>query len=188
MKALTELFPRIKELFESGEVERTDTNALAELFHAYEQIISAPDGGIELEPLPTKQVKTADPLPSDRTDEEILSEAREQTKLKEHGVKPFVKTLMTNRGFNWFVTKFQNERYAVKLPSDLAQKRGILKRTTEMLNDVYGQITRSTGIAVDLYHTHIKGLTQDVHSAIEEYAKATGQNTKDALAYSEGSS
>lgn len=182
MKALAELFPRIKELFKSGKAGTEDTNALAELFRAYEQIISVPEGGIDLAPLPTGEVKTADPLPSDRSDEEILNDARKQTELKEHGVKPFIKTLMTNRGFNWFVTKFQNERYYVKLPTDLAQKRGILKRTTDLVNDVYGQITRSTGIAVDLYHTHIKGLTQDVHSAIEAYAKATGQDTKTALA------
>jgi len=87
----------------------------------------------------------------------------------------------TKRGFEWFVRQFQNERRVIKQISERAEKFGLLQRVGTGLNDVWGQLTRSTGLAVTLYDIHVRGISNDVDRGIEAYAKKLGIPIKLAL-------
>jgi hypothetical protein len=52
----------------------------------------------------------------------------------------------------------------------------------DKLNNVYGQITRSSGIAVDLFNQHMKFPIEAVNNAVSEYAKKRGIDINKALA------
>lgn len=180
----------LKDLFKPGKKgELKSENVLMEVFGAFEDILAVPDKPIEMAPLPAKRkaqptVKQAPPVPTPRSEEQIVDDAREQVreKIKEGGARPFLRSLFTKRGYEWTVTKFQNSRRALKTATDRAEAFGILKRVGEDLNDVYGQITRSTGIAVNTFNYKIKYPAQNLHAAIEDYARAAGTTVRDALA------
>ena len=160
-----------------------------EAFAAFDQIVSAPpEGGIERAPLPARkaaEVKQAPEVkeePKAQTDQEIADEAVEQVKLKERGGKVVLKNLFTRSGMHWMAERFQNDRYILKVREDRAALLGQLERLGETLNNVYGQITRSTGIAVDVFNTHMKFPTEAVHDAVSAYAKKAGIDVDQALA------
>ena len=157
-------------------------NALIETFGAFEYVMSAaPKGGIEMKPLPTetKQAETLDE--STLSDQELADRAESEVQLKEHGGKAFFRNLFTKKGGHWLATMFQNERYPIKLVEDRAKLFGMLQRIGPDLNNVYGQITRSAGVAVDLYDQYMRTATEDTHAAVEAYAAKAGLSIRDAL-------
>jgi len=158
----------------SGETMPTAQNYLVEVAAAFEDILAVPTEPIFISPLASK-------VPSARTDEEIIAEALKDVALKEHGLKSLVKAMGTKRGFEWFVRQFQNERRVIKQISERAEKFGLLQRVGTGLNDVWGQLTRSTGLAVTLYDIHVRGISNDVDRGIEAYAKKLGIPIKLAL-------
>jgi hypothetical protein len=173
----------LKDLFKPGKKgELKSDNVLMEVFGAFEDILAVPDQPIDLAPLPMSETKQATEFKTEGTPEQIIAAAREQVQLKEHGGKAFIKNLMTQRGYDWFVTHFQNDRRAIKNATERAQRFGILQRVGDEVNDVYGQITRSTGIAVNMFNYHIKNPSEDLHAAIEKYAQTAEQPIKTALA------
>lgn len=157
-------------------------NALIETFGAFEYVMSAPKGGIEMKPLPTetKQAETYDE--SKMTDEQLAAQAESEVQLKEHTAKSFLRNLFTKKGGHWAATMFQNERYPIKIAEDRARLFGLLKRIGPDLNNVYGQITRSAGMAVNLYDEYLRNATEETHAAVEAYAKKSGLTIKEALA------
>ena len=157
-------------------------NALIETFGAFEYVMSAaPKGGIEMKPLPTetKQAETLDE--STLSDQELADKAESEVQLKEHGGKAFFRNLFTKKGGHWLATVFQNERYPLKVVEDRAKLFGLLQRTGPDLNNVYGEITRSAGVAVALYDQYMRTATEDTHAAVEAYAKKAGLSIRDAL-------
>lgn len=181
--AMARVLGMLQDLFKPGKKgELKSDNVLMEVFGAFEDVLAVPDQPIDLAPLPMSETKQATEFKAEGTPEQIIAAAREQVQLKEHGGKAFLKNLMSQRGYDWFVTHFQNDRRAIKNATERAQRFGILKRVGRDLNDVYGQITRSTGIAVNMFNYHIKNPSEDLHAAIEAYAQASGQPIKTALA------
>ena len=160
------------------------TNVLLEVAEAFNRIASAPEGNIEIAPLPataaaasvTKQAPPKTPAYV------TTAEALAQVAIKDKGAASSIKNLGTTRGLQWLATMFQNERYELKLAEDRGALFGILERLGDKLNNVYGQITRSSGIAVDLYETRLKFPTESVNHAVESYANKLGIPIKDALA------
>jgi hypothetical protein len=164
-------------------------NMSVEALAAFDKIVSAPPkGGINRAPLPSRkaaEVKQAPEVkeePKAQSDQEIADEAVDQVKLKERGGKVLLKNLFTTHGAHWMAERFQNDRYILKVREDRAALLGQLERLGETLNNVYGQITRSTGIAVDVFNTHIKFPTEAVHDAVSAYAKKAGIDVDQALA------
>jgi len=160
-----------------------------EAFAAFDKIVSAPPkGGIDRAPLPSrkpaevKQAPEVKEAPKAQTDQEIADEAVDQVKLKERGGKVVLKNLFTTHGAHWLAERFQNDRYILKVREDRAALLGQLERLGDTLNNVYGQITRSTGIAVDVFNTHMKFPTEAVHDAVSAYAKKAGIDVDQALA------
>ena len=181
--AMARVLGMLQDLFKPGKKgELKSDNVLMEVFGAFEDVLAVPDQPIDLAPLPMSETKQATEFKAEGTPEQIIAAAREQVQLKEHGGKAFLKNLMSQRGYDWFVTHFQNDRRAIKNATERAERFGILKRVGRDLNDVYGQITRSTGIAVNMFNYHIKNPSEDLHAAIEAYAQASGQPIKTALA------
>ena len=164
-------------------------NMSVEALAAFNDIISVPpESGINRAPLPSKkepEVKQAPEVkeePKAQTDQEIADEAVDQVKLKERGGKVLLKNLFTTQGAHWLAERFQNDRYILKVREDRAALLGQLERLGETLNNVFGQITRSTGIAVDVFNTHMKFPTEAVHDAVSAYAKKAGIDVDQALA------
>lgn len=164
-------------------------NMSVEALAAFNDIISVPpESGINRAPLPSKkapEVKQAPEVkeePKAQTDQEIADEAVEQVKLKERGGKVLLKNLFTTHGAHWLAERFQNDRYILKVREDRAALLGQLERLGDTLNNVFGQITRSTGIAVDVFNTHMKFPTEAVHDAVSAYAKKAGIDVDQALA------
>ena len=164
-------------------------NMSVEALAAFNDIISAPpESGINRAPLPSKktpEVKQAPEVkeePKTQTDQEIADEAVDQVKLKERGGKVVLKNLFTRSGMHWLAERFQNDRYILKVREDRAALLGQLERLGDTLNNVFGQITRSTGIAVDVFNTQMKFPTEAVHDAISAYAKKAGIDVDQALA------
>ncbi len=126
-------------------------NALIETFGAFEYVMAAPKDAIKMAPLPTetKQAETYDE--SKLSDEQLAAQAESEVQLKERTAKSFLRNLFTKKGGHWAATMFQNERYPIKVVEDRARLFGMLKRIGPDLNNVYGQITRSAGMAVNLY-------------------------------------
>jgi hypothetical protein len=164
-------------------------NMSVEALAAFDKIVSAPPkGGIDRAPLPSRkaaEVKQAPEVkeePEAQSDQEIADEAVDQVKLKERGGKVVLKNLFTRSGMHWLAERFQNDRYILKVREDRAALLGQLERLGDTLNNVYGQITRSTGIAVDVFNTQMKFPTEAVHDAISAYAKKAGIDVDQALA------
>jgi hypothetical protein len=156
-------------------------NALIETFGAFEYVMAAPKGSIEMKPLPTETKQAEGYDESKMTDQELADKAESEVQLKEHGGKAFFRNLFTKKGGHWLATVFQNERYPLKVVEDRAKLFGMLQRIGPDLNNVYGQITRSAGVAVDLYDQYMRTATEDTHAAVEAYAKKTGLSIRDAL-------
>ena len=156
-------------------------NALIETFGAFEYVMSAPKDSIEMKPLPTETKQAEGYDESKMTDQELADKAESEVQLKEHGGKAFFRNLFTKKGGHWLATMFQNERYPLKVVEDRAKLFGLLQRIGPDLNNVYGQITRSAGVAVDLYDQYMRTATEDTHAAVEAYAKKAGLTIRDAL-------
>ena len=156
-------------------------NALIETFGAFEYVMAAPKGSIEMKPLPTETKQAEGYDESKMTDQELADKAESEVQLKEHGGKAFFRNLFTKKGGHWLATVFQNERYPLKVVEDRAKLFGMLQRIGPDLNNVYGQITRSAGVAVDLYDQYMRTATEDTHAAVEAYAAKAGLSIRDAL-------
>ena len=160
------------------------TNVLLEVAEAFNRIASAPEGNIEIAPLPATAAaaSTTKQAPPKTPAYVTTAEALAQVAIKDKGAASSIKNLGTTRGLQWLATMFQNDRYELKLAEDRGALFGILERLGDILNNVYGQITRSSGIAVDLYETRLKFPTERVNHAVESYANKLGISIKDALA------
>lgn len=164
-------------------------NMSVEALAAFNDIISAPpESGINRAPLPSKktpEVKQATenkgPQPPE-TDAQIANEAIDEVQLKERGGAAVLKNLLTKQSAYKMVERFQNDRYILKVREDYARALGRIEVFGEKLNNVYTQITLSTGRAVDAFEKRMKFKTEAVHKAIEVYANKKGIDVNKAMA------
>lgn len=167
-------------------------NLLLEFSAAFKDILAAPEGDIKelagkeqdfgatLASRGAAATVTAPPAPQ-KTPEEAKAAYEREVAIKPGGAQRTVKALFTNKGYNWLVERFQNDRYILRKLTNLAERFGILNRLGDNINDVYGQITRSTGIAVDLFARRVQTPSDAVHKAVEAYAKAANVDINKAL-------
>jgi len=167
-----------------------DGNMSTEAIAAFEDILSPPPTkGIDMKPLAAKKQPTVSQAPAltpeqkaGQTDEEFAATAEKSVELKERGGKVLLKKLLTTEGAHWLAERFQNDRYILKVKEDRAALVGKLDRVSDKLNNVYGQITRSTGIAVNAFNEKLKFPTEDVHNAVKAYANKNKISVEAALA------
>jgi hypothetical protein len=174
----------IRSIFQFLGLINDQSNFKAEAFKVLEDIISVPPAeGINLGTL-TMETKQAEEVKAPKTDTEILNDALKEVEpmAAPKSTKAAVKGLFTRRGAAWMVERFQNDRYPLKQAEERAVLFNILERMGDKLNNVYGQITRSSGIAVDLFNQRMKFPIEDVNNAVDEYAKKKGIDINKALA------
>lgn len=172
-------------------------NMSVEALAAFDKIVSAPPkGGIDRAPLPSRKTPEVKQLGGEfkdlegktqekqtpQTDQEIANEAIDEVQLKERGGAAVLKNLLTKQGAYKMVERFQNDRYILKVREDYARALGRIEIFGEKLNNVYTQITLSTGRAVDAFEKRMKFKTEAVHKAIEAYASKKGIDVNKAMA------
>lgn len=106
---------------------------------------------------------------------------KEKEGVKEKGwVK---RTFMTAEGWRKIATKFENARAAIRSWEKMQELAGKIEHNiTKNINNVYTQITNSTGITKDLLDRRINPIKQKINTAIADFARANNFDTKDAMA------
>lgn len=155
------------------------TNALAEVIAGFSRIIKAPEGGVQMEPLPSTAPETKQ-LPSEapRSFEEIEKEQKLPPVPDKHAVWNFMNSMP---GIRRVATVFANSRYPIKVWEDALQRAKKIVSYGPKLNNIYTQITLSASRAKDLYLRHVNTPAHNLSVAIGEYAKASGIDTPTAL-------
>ena len=93
------------------------------------------------------------------------------------------KLFTTSEGWQNVARVFQNDRYPIKSWQDVLELAGaIVDDLSKNFNNIYTQITLSSGRAKDLYERHVAGPAQALDTAINNFAKATGLDIKSAIA------
>lgn len=177
-------------------------NLLLEAAAAFQDILAAPEGGIErlagketigeaaelsakakgaagTTQKPTTQKPTTQKAPAkvDVTTEEAIK----RNELPEtSGINALRKLFTTRQGGMNLVTKFQNARYAIKSWEDGLTRAGKIIYSGSKLNNIYTQIALAASRAKDLYLTRVNTPASDMQSAIGAYAKASGLTSKEA--------
>jgi len=172
-------------------------NLLLEAAAAFQNILAAPEGGIERlagketigeaaelsakakEAAGTTQKPTTQKAPAkvDVTTEEAIK----RNELPEtSGINALRKLFTTRQGGMNLVTKFQNARYAIKSWEDGLTRAGKIIYSGSKLNNIYTQIALAASRAKDLYLTRVNTPASDMQSAIGAYAEASGLTSKEA--------
>ena len=163
-------------------------NLLLEVAAAVQQIMEAPEGGIEA--LAGKETVSSElyaktPAGQQRSKAEDRDNSVEAI-LKRNEL-PEISTVSnirkhygTRKSYNYLKKKFQNSRDAIKRWEDALSGAGKIIYSGGNLNDVYTQIVLSSGRAKDLYLTQVEPAASDLRNAINDYAKATGQTVDEA--------
>ncbi len=155
------------------------TNALAEVIAGFSRIIKAPEGGVQMEPLPaTAPVTKQAPSEAPRSFEEIEKEQKLPPVPDKHAVWNFMNSMP---GIRRVATVFANSRYPIKVWEDALQRAKKIVSYGPKLNNIYTQITLSASRAKDLYLRHVNTPAHNLSAAIGEYAKASGIDTPTAL-------
>lgn len=95
--------------------------------------------------------------------------------------KEIVKTFTTVPGVKNLVRLFQNERYPIKNWEDMIERVKGIVHSGDNANNIYTQISLSTGRAEDFFHTHIANPSNALYDAIGDYAKARKLSVDGAL-------
>ena len=159
-------------------------NLLLETAAAFNEILAAPEGGIErlagreaigaeLESKgsaagkPTTQ--KAPKATTQRSPDEIIAEQKLPEDKSAHKVRDF---MTSTAGARRLATIFANSRYPIKVWEDALQRAKKTIDAGPKLNNIYTQITLSAARAKDLYLTMVNKPAADLQKAIGEYAEA----------------
>jgi hypothetical protein len=158
-------------------------NAMStEVFAAFRDIVAPPPAaGVDMPTMGVQETKQAD-VGAAPTEDKVLEKALEQAKIEDRGIRrKVVDMIATKRGWMYQTKRFQNDRYFLKRWEDRLALLDKIDRISDKLNNVYGQITRSAGMGVDMFNTHMKLPTETAQKAVQAYADKLGIETSDAL-------
>jgi hypothetical protein len=164
-------------------------NLLLEVAAAVQQIMEAPEGGIQA--LAGKETVSSELYAKTPAAKQERKKAEQQDNSVEAILKrnelPEISTVSnirkhygTRKAYNYLKKKFQNSRDSIKRWEDALSRAGRVIYSGNNLNDVYTQIVLSSGRAKDLYLTKVEPAASDLRNAINDYAKATGQTIDEA--------
>lgn len=157
-------------------------NILLETAGAFENILLPPKGGIEMSPLAAERIIA--PAAKERSFDEIEAERRSRFDAKHNpdtALKSAVKYFKTEEGYEWLVRHFQNDRRPLKTLEDVLVRAGKLIVGEKGFNNLYSLISLSSGNAFHRMTQYLQSDMTDVHKAIEQYARASKMNVRDAL-------
>ena len=164
-------------------------NLLLEISSAFQDILAAPEGGIEriagkgsigTELLSKGKAGVTKKAPPklERTPEEI----QKALPLAGKAERPTIVQALKSQGF-WqnVVRKFQNAQEPLKRAQEKYDAFGKIIYTGDKINNVWSQATLATGRAWWNFVNRLAGKTNDVHTAIENFATVHKLTVDDAL-------
>jgi hypothetical protein len=161
-------------------------NLMLELSEIFGNILSVPEGGIDMAPLAAKKsgAGQAKKVPALRTAD--LNKDNPEYDLKSDEVPKswrfFRKLLGTSPGWQKIATAFQNNRYPIKVwenTLDLAGK--IYREGRDKINNIYEQIVLASGDARNFYNVYVSDAANELDKAVGNFARTAGYSTEKAL-------
>jgi hypothetical protein len=186
---LSKLFDFFKNFFtKAGDVK--SENLLPEVFAAFEHIVSVPEGGIEMAPLPaTKPAAPAKQLPpevvtslDDRTSDNNALYKLKSDQKPNTAFKRLVQSVSSTAGWQNMARLFQSESYPIRvLEQQLAKARLLYRIGKDTMNNLHEQITLAASLARNYHNRYLKGHIDELNSAVAAYAQAAGITSEEAL-------
>jgi hypothetical protein len=186
---MSKLFDFFKNFFgKDGNVK--SENLLPEVFAAFEHIVSVPEGGIEMAPLPAKKpAPPAKQLPAetvtdldDRTSDNNALYKLKSDQKPSTPFKALKKSVTTIAGWQRLATIFQSESYPVRVLEQQLAKANLLFRTgKDVINNLHEQITLASSLARNYHTQYLKADIEELNAAVANYAQAAGITTEEAL-------
>jgi len=149
-------------------------NLVIEMSEAFGRILAAPEGGVDLEALPAK----AAPPAGERTVEELKDDIKTGApdNLKDKAV-----SLLSSEGSERAITLFQNNRAAIKRWQERLLQQGRIISFGLGFNNIFDQLTLSSGNAHFVYTQNVQNLTEDIREGVVEFAKKNNITVDRAL-------
>lgn len=166
-------------------------NALLETAEIFSRILEAPEGGIEMAPLPAaksgaKGTKTqASQAPAGRTEDEMIGQAENGTpNVPETLFFKDLKSFFTIAGWRHAITKFQNDRYALVLWQDTMKRaKRLIIDTGDKFNNVYDYVKEAFPRSMFYKAEYLDKPFNDLNDAIKAFMAAAGiKETRSAIA------
>ena len=155
---------------------------MMELNAALEDIASAPIEPINLGYLSAKKAEGVEKGREVKGIDESDPAYNLKEDQKPRGWKYWKERLTTVAGWQQTATEFQNDRYHIRAwerTLDMAGK--IYREGADKINNIYEQIVLSTGLARNFFNRYIADPSQQLNTAVSNFAKAMGLDTNEAL-------
>ena len=160
-------------------------NLMLEMSEVFGRILATPKAGIDVAPLAAKAAQLKVPkkeAPSVvekklREDEAVIppdtSDYDPGNIVQAKNVKYFKELLFTKPGWRRIAAKLQNERYAIKHWQDLLELADkTIYEGKNKINNIFDQITLSTGRAKNLYNEKVESIYENLDKAVFGLSKA----------------
>jgi hypothetical protein len=157
-------------------------NALIEVTQAFQGILAAPEAGIDLEALPAKKPKQAKPpIQAPAGGSPKFEDIRNA--MPQYNTNPAREIMQMNKGKlgEAAVRIFQNDRAAIKNWENKLRFAGRLLAYTTGFNNIYTQLTLSSGNAHYLYTQYVQQHNDEIRKLIAEYAEKRGVDINTAV-------
>lgn len=157
-----------------------EANLLVEMSEAFGRILTAPEAGIDIEALPAK--KPAKPPIQAPAEGSVDFEAMRNS-MPQYNSNPAKEILQMSRAKTGeaAVRIFQNDRAAIKNWENKLRFAGRLSSYTLGFNNIYTQLTLSSGNAHYLYAQYVQNHSEAIRTGVAEYAKKRDLNINDAV-------
>ena len=180
--SIAKLIGITKELFKGKKLNvDTPVNYFMEVASAFEDILSVPEGKIEMKPLPSTKKADEEGLREvglDTTDDGYGTKEKDKPK----SISYFKRLFTTVPGWKLIATKFQNSRYPIKSWEDtLEMADKIFHEGKDKINNIYTQITFAAADAKNLYIQYVSDSAERLNQAVGNFARAAGLDTEKAL-------
>ena len=157
-------------------------NALIEVTQAFQNILAAPEAGIDIEALPAKKPKQAKPAKQAPAEGKADFDAMVAAMPSQSGnVRQAVRKMGWTKTSESLVKLFQNDRAAIKNWQNRLRYTGRLIAYATGFNNIYDQLTLSSGNAFHLYTEYAQKHSDALRQEILAYAKKNNLDTDRAL-------
>lgn len=157
-----------------------EANLLVEMSEAFGRILAAPEAGINIEALPAKK-PSKPPIQAPAGGSTDFKDIRNA--MPSYNTNPAKEVLQMSKGKvgETAVRIFQNDRAAIKNWENKLRFAGRLSAYTAGFNNIYTQITLSSGNAYYLYTQYVQQHNDAIRTQVAEYAQKRGLNINDAV-------
>ena len=157
-----------------------EANLLVEMSEAFGRILAAPEAGINIGALPAKK-PSKPPIQAPAGGATSFDEMRDA--MPSYNTNPAKEVLQMSKGKvgETAVRIFQNDRAAIKNWQQKLRYAGRLVAYTAGFNNIYDQITLSSGNAYYLYTQYVQQHNDAIRTQVAEYAAKRGLNINTAV-------